>query len=346
MKFIKLFLALSILLSCNSMPAFAQATRDSIVCVDTTVKVTHVTYTDSTYQSCRTIQVPIPGTLPELHGFYVAYDAFTLGDQTSENTFLARMQALGVNMLNYYARAKLYASTDRDKLAAFVAKAKKNYGMVLITVDVRFTDSREYPGWIAYYQKYGNTTSMIEPLAEFEPYRLNSAGIYPYPDMFILLQKMDALTKQYGALMNWYEGWIGQHYSDKQAPVDSMVLHCGRIFVSNYVSMSRYTSSIWDGSMTNRIDQGGTDYGGITKAAKKFNKVIGIVEIQSIEAVFLQAYYTCPASTTNKCQPFFGQTFEATKAKYNAVSTTDVLKYTDLVGKTIFYTTLLPNTKQ
>ncbi len=342
---IKAVLFIVALFTLLTIGVFGQ-TKDSIVCVDTTVKVTVVSYKDSSFQVCRTVQVPDPTVKPELHGFYVAYDAFTLGNQTTENAFLQRMKNLGVNMLNYYARAKLYNATDRDLLAAWVKKAKEQYGMVLITVDVRFTDSREYPGWVAYYQKYGNTVSIIEPLAEFEPYRLNSAGIYPYADMFVLLQKMDALTKQYGCVMNWYEGWIGQHYPDKQAPVDSMVLHCGRIFVSNYVSMSRYTVSVWDGSMTNRIDQGGTDYGGITKAAKKFNKVIGIVEIQSIEASFTQLYYTCPVSTTNKCKPFFGATFEATKAKYNSVSTMDVLKYTDLVGKTIFYTTLLPNTGQ
>lgn len=330
----------------------SQGQTYQVTCKDTTEHKSKIVMTpttvnyDSTYSKCDSVLIPPPPTITDLFGFYVAADAFTLGDAASENTFLLRVKNLGVNMLNYYARAKLYVSSDRDKLAAWVAKAKNNYGIKLITVDVRFTDSREYPSWIAYYQKYGNTVSMIEPLTEFEPYRLNDKGIYPYSDMFVLLQKMDALTKQYGAVLNFYEGWIGKGYSNPQAAVDSMVLHCGRIFVSNYVSVSRYTSSIWDGSMTNRIGTGGADYGGITTACKKFNKVIQIVEIQSIEDIFLLSYYSCPASTTKKCKPFFGSTWTATKVKYNSVSTSDVLKYTDLVGKTIFYTKLLSLTGQ
>lgn len=322
----------------------------TVTCKDTTIHkvkevtsivVTQVPY-DSTYQKCDTIILP---PVTELKGFYVAYDAFTLGSATSENAFLLRMKNMGVNMLNYYARAKLYSSSDRDKIAAWVKKAKEQYGMVLITIDCR-TDSREYPAWLAYYQKYAGTTSMIEPLTEFEPYRLDASGVYPYPAMFTLLQKFDALTKQYGAVLNWYEGWIGKYYSNPQGAVDSMVLHCGRIFVSNYVSMSRYNSSVWDGSMINRVGYGATDYGGITVSCKKFKKVIGIVEIQSIEPEFLQLYYSCPISTTKKCKPFFGTTWETTKTKYNQVSSSETLQYTDLIGKTIFYTTLLPATGQ
>lgn len=318
-------------------------TRDSIVTLLVTHDSSFVSKVSVSHDSSFVIKVNVPTS--DLLGFYVAYDAFVLGDQLSENSFLLRMKLLGVNMLNYYARAKLYSASDRDKIAAWVKKAKEQYGMVLITIDAR-TDPREYPAWVAYYAKYGNTISMIEPLTEYEPYRLNSAGIYPYADMFTLLQKMDALTKLYGGKVNWYEGWIGLNYSNPQAAVDSMVLHCGRIFVSNYVSMSRYASSVWDGSMTNRIGYGASTYGGITTACKKLNKPIDIVEIQSIESIFTLLLYSCPASTTKKCKPFFGQTFETTKAKYNLVSSAETLQWTNLVGKTIFYTTLLSQTGQ
>ena len=45
-------------------------------------------------------------------------------------------------MFNYYARAKLYTSSDRDKLAAFVKKAKEveipNYDY---TLAINFADA-------------------------------------------------------------------------------------------------------------------------------------------------------------------------------------------------------------
>ena len=319
--------------------------RDTTICHDTTFTRTVKIKVDSSV--CVTYT--LPSVEPELRGFYVAYDAFTLGSATSENTFLAKMKSLGVNMLNYYARAKLYTSADRDKLAAFVKKAKEQYGIVLITVDVRLTNSSEYPGWVAYYQKYVGTVSMIEPLTEIEPYNntgTSTAPVYDYNNFFTVCSKMDALTKQYGAVLNFYEGWIGKNYSNKQAAVDSMVLHCGRIFISNYVSMTRYAASIWDGSMTNRIDAGGSDYGGIALSCEKFAKKISIVEIQSIEDVFLLNYYSCPESSTKKCKPFYGTTWDATKTKFNSVSSARVLKWVKLTGKTIFYSKLLPLTNQ
>lgn len=336
-------LAIATFMGCSNL----KAQTVSLSCRDTTIhKSKQVTVTveyDSTYSICDTIITPSQ----ELRGFYVAYDAFTLGNAASENAFLANMKRLNVNMFNYYARAKLYTSSDRDKLAAFVKKAKEQYGIIKVTVDVRLTNSQEYPGWVAYYQKYGNTISSINPLAEFEPYRLNDAGVYPYPDMFVILQKMDALTKQYGTQLDWYEGWIGKNYSKPQAAVDSMVLHCGAIFVSNYVSESRYTSSVWDGSMINRVGYGAPDYGGITQGCKNVGKKsIDLVEIQSIEPSFLMNYYSCPATSTKKCKPFFGTTWEATKAKFNQVSSAETKSLVKLIGKTIFYTTLLPATGQ
>lgn len=324
-------------------------TRDSVgqvqhdssyVQIDTVITITNLSKV-VTHDS--TFKVPVLVTpTDELFGFYVAYDAFVLGDLVSEGGFLMKMQREGVNMLNWYARAKLYSSSDRDKVAKFVAKAKTNFGIKLVTIDVRLTNSQEYPGWVAYYAKYGNTISMIEPLTEFEPYRLNDKGVYPYADMFVLLQKMDALTKQYGVVLNWYEGWIGKGYSNPQAAVDSMVLHCGRIFVSNYVSMSRYLNDVWDSSMQKRLDQGGSDYGGITKACAKLRKPIIVIEIGDLEPEFTKDFYSCPVSSTKKCKPYFGTTWDATKARYNTVSSPLVKQWITLGGKTIFYTSLIP----
>ena len=75
----------------------------------------------------------------------------------------------------------------------------------------------------------------------------------------------------------FYDGWMGKNYSNPQAAVDSMVFYCDGIFISNYVSVTDYLSTQagygkWDTRIKNRIDQGASSYGGITKAAKKFNK--------------------------------------------------------------------------
>lgn len=349
------FLFIALILCCLAIAMFMgcsnlKAQTVNLSCRDTTIhKSKQVTVTveyDSTYSICDTIVTPSQ----ELRGFYVAYDAFTLGSAASENAFLSNMKRLNVNMLNYYARAKLYSSTDRDKLAAFVKKAKEQYGIVKVTVDVRLTNSQEYPSWVAYYQKYGGTISMINPLTEIEPYNNTgtaSAPVYDYANFFNVLQKMDALTKQYNTQLYYYEGWVGKNYSKPQAAVDSMVLHCGAIFVSNYVSESRYNSSVWDGSMINRVGYGGADYGGITQGCKNVGKKsIDLVEIQSIEPSFLMNYYSCPATSTKKCKPFFGPTWEATKTKFNQVSSAETKSLVKLIGKTIFYTTLLPQTGQ
>ena len=108
--------------------AFGQDTtyRDTTICKQviehkTKIVLQPVTINyDSSYQACydSTMVFIKPPVTTELFGFYVAYDAFVLGDNASENAFLLRMKNLGVNMLNYYARAKLYSSSDRDKIAS------------------------------------------------------------------------------------------------------------------------------------------------------------------------------------------------------------------------------------
>lgn len=145
-------------------------------------------------------------------GMYGHPNDVTIGSATSENAFLAYCKRQGCNMLNLYARSFLYTSTKRAQLAAFVAKAKASYGMILITVDVRFTNSSEEPGWTAYFEKYKGTTSMIEPLTEKEPWIKGDDGKYDYPGCFALLETMGKMCEKYGVLLNFYEGWMGNNY--------------------------------------------------------------------------------------------------------------------------------------
>jgi len=316
----------------------AQLTRDSLIYTKITKQVSHDTtytvYHDSTFTRIDTIKVPVPGNVT-LKGMYGHPDQVNIGNATSENNFLAWCKKEGVNMINMYARAYLYDESSRTKLAAFVKKAKENYGIIEFSVDVRMTDSRELPGWKAYYAKYNGTISMIDALTEFEPYIRNSSGVYDYPGFFNLIRTMGALTKQYGTKLEHYEGWIGNNYSNPQAAVDSMVKYCDRIFISNYVKISDYNSTssslgAWDARMDKRC-------AAIAVGCKNMGKAkIDIVEIVSLEPVFLFSLYACPATSTNKCNSFFGSAYNKAVQYYDQ-STADVLKYTDLIGRTIFY---------
>lgn len=339
---------LTVLLLLFSLFSYAQ-TRDSIVYTPVTVSVTHdtsfivhenVTH-DSTYIRVDTIKVPVPQVT--LKGMYTHPNQVTIGNATSENNYLSWCNREGVNMLNCYARSYLYDATKRSQLAAFVAKAKNSYGIILVTVDVRFTDSREHQGWIAYFAKYSGTVSMIEPLTEYEPWI--SSGTATYTNFFYLIRTMGNLCDQYGVKLNFYEGWVGNNYnglSFSQAPVDSMVKYCGRIFISNYVKYSDYYSTSTSlGKWDNRMDK---RCGYIAVAVPRVGKTsIDIVEIQSLELIkwgasndFLGLVYACPATSVNKCHSFYGSTYQDAQDAYS-LSTAAILIYTNLVGRTIFY---------
>lgn len=323
-----------------TVTAYGQ-TRDSIVArqATVTVAVSHdsayivhewknhdSSYTVTVYD---TFKVPVPTPVVMLKGMYTHPDNVTIGSATSENSYLSWAKGKGVNMLNCYARSFLYTESKRTQLAAFVAKAKVSYGIILTTVDVRFTNSAEEQGWIIYMGKYAGTPSMIEPLTEFEPWIKNSSGVYDYANFFYLVRTMGNLCKKYNVKLNFYEGWIGNNYNGlafSQAPVDSMVKYCDRIFISNYVTVSDYNSASsslgkWDNRMDKRCSP-------LAIACPKFGKVsLDIVEIHSLESVFLGSVYTTHS--------FYGSTYTDAVNAYN-LSTPAVLQYTDLVGKTIF----------
>ncbi|MBP9192941.1 MAG: hypothetical protein KBF96_10355, partial [Ignavibacteria bacterium] len=89
----------------------------------------------------------------------------------------------------------------------------------------------------------------------------------------------------------------------------------------------------WDNRMKYRMDQGSSTYGGITKAAKKFNKLdYPIIELQSLQTSMLFSLYAVSGSNRS----FYGTMYNDAKALYNQ-SNSDVLKYTELKGKSLFY---------
>ncbi len=337
MKKINILIALLFMMIINT----SAQTRDSIftktitrpVTHDSTFQVTIQVAHDTTYTVQDTVKVPV--LTPTLRGIYGHPDQVNIGNQASENAFLTWTKREGANMINMYARAYLYDEASRTKLAAFVKKAKENYGILEFSVDVRLTNSNELSGWQAYLAKYANTTSKINALTEFEPYVRNSAGIYDYPGFFNLVRTMGKLCDQYNVSLDFYEGWIGNNYSNPQSAVDSMVYYCDRIFISNYVTVSDYTSTstslgAWDNRMDKRTNM-------IAISCKKFGKTnYPIVEIVSLEPVFLLSIYSCPVSTTNKCNTFFGPLYDKAITEFNK-SLPDVLNTQKVIGRTIFY---------
>ncbi len=269
--------------------------------------------------------------LPELFGFYTHPTYLTIGNTTSENALLDYLRSKGGNMINCYARNSMTTASARSNFAAFCRKAVNSYGIKLITCDIRETS--EIATWDALYTSYPDLRTVVAPLTEKEPWiTLDYAGC------FSLLRLTKAMCNRYGAKLYFYEGWMGTKYAYPQRAVDSMVYYCDGIFLSNYVTVADYLSTQagygkWDNRMKFRIDQGTPVFGGITVAAKKFNKLdYPLIELQSLEPSFLFTLY----SITGYNSSFYGSLYNDAKLFYN-MSSADVLKYTELKGKSLFY---------
>ena len=273
----------------------------------------------------------ISAALPEVFGMYTTPTNLTIGNTTSENNFLTYLRNKGGNMINAYARNSMTTSTERAKFAAFCRKAIASYGVKLITCDIRETS--EIATWDALYTSYPDLRAVVSPLTEKEPWVTRD-----YTGCFKLLRETRAMCNRYGAKFYFYEGWMGKNYSNPQAAVDSMVYYCDGTFLSNYVTVVDYLSTAtglgkWDNRIKYRLDQGASSYGGITKAAKKFNKLdYPIIELQSVETSMLFSLYAVSGSNRS----FYGSMYSNAKTLYNQ-SNADVLKYTELKGKSLFY---------
>ena len=269
--------------------------------------------------------------LPELFGFITHPTYLIIGNTTSENKLLDYLRNKGGNMINCYARNSMTTSSERSKFAAFCRKAVSSYGIKLITCDVR--EISEIATWDALYTSYPDLRTVVAPITEKEPWvTLDYAGC------FSLLRLTKAMCNRYGAKFYFYEGWMGKNYANPQRAVDSMVYYCDGIFLSNYVTVTDYLSTAagygkWDNRIKLRIDQGTSKYGGITVAAKKFNKLdYPLIELQSLEPSFLLNLY----SITGSNRSFYGSLYNDAKLLYN-MSSPDVLKYTELKGKSFFH---------
>ncbi len=283
-----------------------------------------------------TIFKPVtPQSVSVLKGIYGHPDFVTIGNAASENKFLAYYKGEGATMINMYCRAFLATDSKRAQLAAFVKKAKEQYGIIYFTVDVRGVN--EIPNWMAYGTKYGNTNSEIHALTEWDVH-----NDLRYTEFFQFLPAMAKVAKQYGFDFNFYGGWPGKNNPAFTDPIkaqaaawDSISKYTHSVFISNYIPQSDYLASggAWDGRMDKRSEW-------YASGCKRNLKVGNIVEIASLELIrwgannnFLGNIFACPKTTLQLCYPFFD--LVRTTSDYKK-STSNVLLNTKLIGRTMF----------
>jgi len=286
-------------------------TKDSIVCVDTTVKVTVVSYKDSSFQLCRTIQVPVPTT--EVHSIYVVL-ADVIGDIDG---WISYWRGLGVNETNLYARAYITTASKRSTLKTVLNKLHA----VGIKANIDYRLSSEIASWEAYFATYTNPNDRPDGMVtEREPYVTGDyAGFYPF------LSDGDKFSSKYNILLCVYMG------QPTQACWDSIVFHADRVYLSNYIPMTAYAKS------TGLYDYVKGRWGYITNSCVRFGKRnYPVVYITSLEEKawgagndFMGYAYVG--------QTLYGDIWKKQKDQYNTNSTTAIKDATELIGTCAFY---------
>lgn len=237
----------------------------------------------------------------------------------SPDKYLTWAKREGVNELNLYARAYLETSSKRSQLAAFIKKAKEQYGIKKVTNDYRLTS--ELPNWKLYNDQYKGTTSALDAmLTEREPYVTGDySGFYPF------LREGRKFAGSNGLELNCYMG------HPTQQGWDSIVYYCDKVYLSLYITMSTWANSTngynyvkgrWEYISTSCARQGKIDY--------------PVAYIMSLERKVWGASsdYMGEWYMTNS---FYGSTDETLLYQYNKNATDEIKKRTDLIGTVIFY---------
>ncbi len=277
-----------------------------------TVFIEKIVYVYDTIRiNCDSVVVPPVAT--ELHSMYVVLDD-VIGDTDG---FLKYATDNGVNELNLYARAYITSTSRNSKLAAFISKAHSK-GMKC-NVDYRLTS--EIPFWQTYFNTYTSKADRPDGMiTEREPYVTGDyTGFYPF-----LLQG-DEFASKVGIGLYCYMG------HPTQQAWDSIIVHCDRVYLSNYISMSVYASA--DGQY--RYVAGRWQY--ITNSAKKAGKVdYPVVYIKSLERKiwgaandFMGLAYVGGF--------FYGSILTSGVAQYNINASAEIKTYTNLIGDCIFH---------
>ena len=269
-----------------------------------------------------TVYVNVPcdsGTTEPIANIQAMYVSPIADWLASPDKWLTWAKREGVNELNLYARAYLETSSKRSQLAAFIKKAKEQFGINKVSVDYRLTS--EIPYWQLYYDSYKATSSMIDALlTEREPYITGDyAGFYPF------LREGKTFAKAKGLELNCYMG----HPSNQGW--DSIVFYCDKVYLSFYISMATWANS------TNGYNYVSGRWGSIASSAKKQGKKdypVGYIislerKIWGAGSDFMGEWYIAHS--------FYGTTYDTMLSRYESNSTQEIKDYTKLIGTIIFY---------
>lgn len=300
-KKLLLILIISWLLACYQ--TWGQTYRDSTI----TTRVCR----DSTY----VIRIPIVEDYV-INSMYISPIEDWIANADS---YLSWAKRQGVNELNLYARAYITNSSRHSTLAAFIKKAKEQYGIKKVFVDYRLTS--EIPGWQSYVNKYKNTTSNVDGMiTEREPYVTGDyAGFWPF------LQQGKAFTKANNLLFAVYMG------HPTQQGWDSICFYTDRVYLSLYITMSTWANS------TNGYNFVNGRFNFMVNSNTKFGrKDMPVIYIISLEKLAWGASNEFMGDWFIN-NPFFGSTWDLLIKQYNNNASTAIKERTELGGSCIFY---------
>lgn len=284
---------------------------------DTIIKtVTVINTVHDTIIKTVTVNIPCDTTPYIVKSMYVSPIDDWIANADARLTWAKRE---GVNELNLYARAYLTTVAKQPSLAAFVKKAKEQYGIKKVFVDYRLTT--ELPFWQTYCNTYKGTTSALNGLiTEREPYITGDyAGFWPFlreGKAFAISNKLE-LAVYMGQPST--QGW------------DSIVFYADKVYLSLYITMVTWSNS------TNGYNYVQDRWEYMKNSATKLGKVnFPVVYIISLEQTkwgagnnFMGDWFTTHS--------FYGPTWDILLSRYNSNATTDILSRTDLIGSCMFY---------
>jgi hypothetical protein len=309
------FIALLILLTIAfSSQGQTISYKDSVICGDTTYhkERTIIEKYDSLAQVCRTIQVPVITPSDERAMYVILADV--ISDTAS---FYKYLRTNTVNKVSFYARAYLQSASN-SKIISVVFEKLHGYG-IKSGVDVRGSDEIKY--WETFFASYPKAINRPDFMTtEKEPYITGD-----YAGFYSLLRDASKFAKKFGIELVVYMG----HPSTQGW--DSIVFYADRIWLSNYITMTVYAkpTGLYD------YVKGRWDY--ITAACKKQNKLdFPVTYIISLEMKKWGAGNDFMGDAYIG-QQMFGLITSKAKTLYESQSSSDVKKYTNLTGTSIFY---------
>lgn len=314
-----------IILICTALSSGAQTTTttykvkrtydvDSIV-VTNTITNTVTIYPDTAAilaLKCSTVVQP-PTISAKLQSIYVVLD-----DVISDiDGWISYWSLCKVNETNLYARSYVTTASKRPKLSDVIAKLHAKG--IKVNIDYRLTS--ELPSWDAYFTTYTNPINRPDGMVtEREPYITGD-----YTGFYTFIQQGDVFAAKWNIGLYCYMG------HPTQQAWDSIIVHCDRVYLSNYISMSVYTSA--EGQY--RYVSGRWQY--ITNSAKKVGKLdYPVAYIKSLERKIWGASNDFMGEAYiggSFYGPIMTQGFE----QYEKNATAEIKMYTDLIGDCIFH---------